>query len=327
MKQYTTKTASLRTTIGQIKKVYADTVYINDTSEGSKNCGAPTNIIDVVTSQGITFPNNDGISFTIPSATAEIDGVVYIATDINDERSNAVVNATLLKSTLNQFYYENYGYVEGGSGGGVIEDGLNSSVNTIYFASDVRSAQMTHAIWRGNVSFEIGGVSYVHGRNMFIADDGMSVSFTGEDKPTKRAVNEALNQNKSLTLTLVGNQLDITEYTAVEGYDSIRLFSIPYPISPLQAIYRGEGMYSAKLDIYAPISSHLYKNGSTDDDQITYKETAANNVYVSVVDDYDLWGEVGSTTYVKIVCLYIDYGYVRLKEFSQQVSYVISSMS
>ena len=118
MKQYTTKTASLRTTIGQIKKVYADTVYINDTSEGSKNCGAPTNIIDVVTSYGITFPNNDSVSFTIPSATAEVDGVVYIATDINDERSNAVVSATLLKNTLNQFYYNNFGYVDNGSSGG-----------------------------------------------------------------------------------------------------------------------------------------------------------------------------------------------------------------
>ena len=134
MKQYTTKTASLRTTIGQIKKVYADTVYINDTSEGNKNCGAPTNIIDVVTSWGITFPNNDGVSFTIPSATAEVDGVVYIATDINDERSNAVVSATLLKNTLNQFYYDNFGYVDGGSGGG--ENDLSGFTALAYLESD-----------------------------------------------------------------------------------------------------------------------------------------------------------------------------------------------
>lgn len=82
-------------------------------------------------------------------------------------------------------------------------------ISTMYFASDVRSAEMTHALWRGNISFEIGGVSYVHGVNMQIADDGMSVAFTGEDKPTRGAVVEALGEASNLSMILNANQLDV----------------------------------------------------------------------------------------------------------------------
>ena len=158
--------------------------------------------------------------------------------------------------------------VQGGviEGGGMTDD--DKLVSTMYFASDVRSAEMTHAIWRGNVSFEIGGVSYVHGVNMQIADDGMSVAFTGENKPTKRAVVEALGEASDLSMILNANQLDAEPTSKIDSNTWEYAANVPVAPCSVGASFQSVGTKFNKhrydVDIYTnsvSTGTHLFNYG------------------------------------------------------------------
>lgn len=137
-------------------------------------------------------------------------------------------------------------------------------VSVLRFASDVRSVQMTHAMRRGSVSFEIGGVSYVHGVNMQIAADGMSVAFTGEDKPTKRAVVEALGEASNLSMILNANR--VVAVPTSQTSSAYFQWTFDLPIAPFYARFSYTGLHHTNRRFRCT----LYINST--EAQVDYKE-------------------------------------------------------
>lgn len=178
---------------------------------------------------------------------------------------------------------------------------------------------MTHAIWRGSVSFEIGGVSYVHGRNMFIADNGMSVAFTGEDKPTKRAVDEALGGSMVLKATLQGNQQDVGGF-----YDSgygIYKKEIAYPIAPCYIVVTGRGTTGMLAD-KAMLSTVVAKNEDKEEN-VVFRDgvNLAGGEYREQWFNCDLWHDC-NLMITSAGAIGDIYGvYIRFKAFSYTREY------
>lgn len=156
-------------------------------------------------------------------------------------------------------------------------------VSVLRFASDVRTAAMTHAIWRGSVSFEIGGVSYVHGRNMQIADDGLSVSFTGEDRPTYREVKAALGDSMVLNATLNAKELSTGDMALVA--DKTWQWSGNVPVAPcsigasVNVKYSVGSAYKKKHLCFG-----IYKNEVTSENHLFYYD-----MVISQTEDYEGW--------------------------------------
>jgi hypothetical protein len=194
-------------------------------------------------------------------------------------------------------------------------------VSVLRFASDVRTAAMTHAIWRGSVSFDIGGVSYVHGRNMQIADDGMSLAFTGDDRPTYRDVAAALGESMVLNATLHAEQKDYLEGHWIEEVSScyrLRMI-VPYPLAPCYVAYYARSRNAPNGITY--ISSTIYKNTFSDDTRIARNKIQVWGNWHEVWDNYDLWTEFNTTLGVSIVYKELSWAYVRFKEFSYAKQY------
>lgn len=187
-------------------------------------------------------------------------------------------------------------------------------VSVLRFASDVRTAAMTHAIWRGSVSFDVGGVSYVHGRNMQIADDGMSLAFTGEDRPTYRDVAAALGESMVLNATLQAEQKDCSDV----GYQSstVRDIMISYPVAPCYVAYYAKGGHT----VNRYVSSGIYKNYWSNDTRLA-AQSHQTYYYAEFWDEYNLWSDFGTTMVARVAFHELSWAYVRFKEFSYAKQY------
>lgn len=143
---------------------------------------------------------------------------------------------------------------------------------------------MTHAARRGSISFEIGGVTYVHGTNMLIADDGMSVAFTGEDKPTKRAVVEALGETSNLSVVLNANQVDTVPTSQVDS--NTWEYAVDLPVAPCSvgATFNVNSSFNRKYRYYV----NIYTNSvSTETHLFNYEESLGEG-------SYEKWANFGN---------------------------------